>query len=201
MQFRNIGAKKLIISLFLSLLLSGCSQSSFVSQSLSNKSYPYSIEQAMAITYTVIESNFPNAEMSVIHSNNTGITAIVDSGLSRAELFISIKAEEKIDGHDRIRLSIPLEGVSGVMDTRKARKIEHLLLSAFNENPMPDDISVSAIEIAISSDTAEPATINSSPTESNDPFVLLERLKGLLDKGIISDDEYQKKKADLLKRI
>lgn len=37
--------------------------------------------------------------------------------------------------------------------------------------------------------------------KEEDPFELLEKLQGLLDKGIISQEEFDSKKADILKRI
>lgn len=37
--------------------------------------------------------------------------------------------------------------------------------------------------------------------KDEDPFELLEKLQGLLDKGIISQEEFDSKKADILKRI
>lgn len=38
-------------------------------------------------------------------------------------------------------------------------------------------------------------------TKEEDPFELLEKLQGLLEKGIISQEEFDTKKADILKRI
>ncbi|MBY0546370.1 MAG: SPFH domain-containing protein [Candidatus Obscuribacterales bacterium] len=46
---------------------------------------------------------------------------------------------------------------------------------------------------------AKPAEIVEKKEE--DPFVLLEKLQGLLSKGIISQEEFDAKKAELLKRI
>jgi len=40
-----------------------------------------------------------------------------------------------------------------------------------------------------------------APQKEEDPFELLEKLQGLLDKGIISQEEFDSKKADILKRI
>ena len=37
--------------------------------------------------------------------------------------------------------------------------------------------------------------------KDEDPFELLEKLQGLLDKGIINQEEFDSKKADILKRI
>jgi membrane protease subunit (stomatin/prohibitin family) len=42
---------------------------------------------------------------------------------------------------------------------------------------------------------------NNANAEKEDPFVLLEKLQALLSKGIISKDEFETKKAEILKRI
>ena len=44
---------------------------------------------------------------------------------------------------------------------------------------------------------AAPATNNAAP----DPFQLIEKLGDLLKKGLITQDEFDKKKADLLSKI
>lgn len=116
-------------------------------------------------------------------------------------MFISIKEEENNNDHDKIILSIPTEGISGAIKTSKANEIEPLLISAFNDNPKPNDIDVSVVATELSADASGSPGIGSDLPESDDPFVLLERLKSLFDKGIISDTEYQQKKSDLLKRI
>lgn len=45
------------------------------------------------------------------------------------------------------------------------------------------------------------ASSSSNVKEEEDPFELLEKLQGLLDKGIINQEEFDTKKADILKRI
>ncbi|PWV64429.1 SHOCT domain-containing protein [Plasticicumulans acidivorans] len=47
----------------------------------------------------------------------------------------------------------------------------------------------------------EPAPVTPPPAASDDIFATIERLAGLRDKGILSDEEFAQKKAELLKRL
>lgn len=48
---------------------------------------------------------------------------------------------------------------------------------------------------------AQGGSQQAAPQKDEDPFELLEKLQGLLDKGIINQEEFDSKKADILKRI
>ena len=45
------------------------------------------------------------------------------------------------------------------------------------------------------------ATATSAPAAAEDPQAKLQKLKGLLDGGLISADDYEKAKAEVLKQL
>ena len=49
--------------------------------------------------------------------------------------------------------------------------------------------------------TRKAATATAAPAAAEDPQAKLQKLKGLLDGGLISTDDYEKAKAEVLKQL
>lgn len=100
--------------------------------------------------------------------------------------------------------SIPLEMISGVEETKMLFGIVSLSVSASNMSLEATGKGLQGLAAVINKQRRlkrENKSVVSDVSSTNSPIEQIEKLGGLLEKGLISQEEFEKKKADLLDKI
>ena len=99
------------------------------------------------------------------------------------------------DEQDLLLDSAYRRGIAGPLSPRNAAGAAHLVAPPGTQQPRPDWVSLSVAD-AVASRTAE--TVPASPANADERLTTLKRLH---DKGLITEDEYQQKRREILQAL
>lgn len=189
------------------VLLAACSTHYSTLEDPSSKQavlYTMSENEALELAHSTIVASFPGRVITTLDGPTKGYSTYTRVLLDTySQQILVIPAIGKAASGD------PVEGyyfeISGSGSSGTGMMRNHAFAESLRTSLARSGKGVPVTEVQIRQPTATAAEPSQPPastsTDAQDPLAQIERLKALLDKGAITPQEYETKKAELMKRI